>query len=120
MLKANKERCQGKNDKGKGFDVTSSPNSCQENSCERLEKEAANSPAQNASAENGAQEIYPWMKEFRSKGTKQSKVISVGVKFSPKDEQEQGNGRRSETTLLCTTNFCGCVSKIGNYIFYKY
>ena len=88
MQKANTERCQGKDDKGKESDVPSSPDSCQENSCERLENEAANSPAQNASAENGSQEIYPWMKEFRSKGTKRSKVV-ISV-FCPKNEREQG------------------------------
>ena len=65
MLNANSERCQGKNDKGKGSDVTLLPNSC-----ERLEKDTANSPAENASTENSVKEIYPWMKEFRSKGTK--------------------------------------------------
>ncbi|KAL9968403.1 hypothetical protein ACROYT_G026777 [Oculina patagonica] len=73
MQKANTRCCQGKNDPAKESDAPSTPNSCQENSSDRSEDEAVNSPAQPASTENNAQEIYPWMKEFRSKGTPQEK-----------------------------------------------
>lgn len=72
MQKANTERCQGKNDYGAESDETSSPNLC--SSCERLDDDATELPAQNASTENGLQEIYPWMKEFRSKGAPQEKA----------------------------------------------
>ena len=80
MQKANTERCQGKNDHGAESDETSSPNLC--SSCERLDDDATELPAQNASTENGLQEIYPWMKEFRSKGTKKH-IVVVGD-FCPK------------------------------------
>ncbi|KAJ7391890.1 Homeobox protein Hox-D3 [Desmophyllum pertusum] len=76
MQKANTHCCQGKKvpTRKETADVTaSSPSSCQEN-CDRLENEAdTGSPAQVASTENNAQEIYPWMKEFRSKGAPQEK-----------------------------------------------
>ena len=85
MPKANTRRCQGKNVKADQPAVQSPPNSCEENSCDSLEEEAANSPKQPVSTENNAQEIYPWMKEFRSKGTKQSHCRS----FCPKGEGEQ-------------------------------
>ncbi len=71
MQKANNRCCQSKNDPAKESDAKSPPNSCQENASDRLKDKAVNSPAQPASTENNALEIYPWMKEFRSKGTKQ-------------------------------------------------
>ena len=85
MPKANTRCCQGKNDTAEQPDVPSPLNSCKENSCDSLEDEAANSPKQPASTESNAQEIYPWMKEFRSKGTKQSHCR----RFCPKHEGEQ-------------------------------
>lgn len=85
MPKANTRCCQGKNDTAEQPDVPSPPNSCKENSCGSLEDEAANSLKQLASTENNAHEIYPWMKEFRSKGTKQSHCRS----FCPDLEGEQ-------------------------------
>ena len=86
MQKANTPCCQGKNDWAEQPDVPSPPNSCKENSCDGLEYEAANSSKQPASTENNSQEtVYPWMKEFRSKGTKQCYCRS----FSRENEGEQ-------------------------------
>ena len=85
MRKANTSCCQGKNDRAGEPDAPSPQNSCEDNSCDSLEDEAANSPNEPGSTENNAQEIYPWMKEFRSKGTKQSHCQS----FCPKTDGEQ-------------------------------
>jgi len=73
MRKANTSCCQGKNDRAEEPDAPSPQNSCEDNSCDSLEDEAANSPNEPGSTENNAQEIYPWMKEFRSKGVPQEK-----------------------------------------------
>lgn len=51
-----------------------------ETSCERLE--TASSPTEPTSPEEKAQEIYPWMKEFRSKGTKQNSYFSRDIKWA--------------------------------------
>ena len=64
MERASKQCCQGKNAKGKEFDVIASS----QRVTPSFESEAANSLPQNDSAGNSVQEIYPWMKEFRSKG----------------------------------------------------
>ena len=61
MERASKQCCQGKNATGKEFgsihDVTPG-----------FENEAADSLPKDDSAGSSVQEIYPWMKEFRSKG----------------------------------------------------
>lgn len=80
MQKSNTQCYQGKNDSANEPDVPSPPNSCQENSSDRSEDESVNSPTQPASTENSVQEIYPWMKEFRSKGTKQGCCWSFVLK----------------------------------------
>ena len=68
-------RCQAKSIKS--HDVTSSDSIRDEYPCKRAE--TANSPTQPACTEEihqeKAQEIYPWMKEFRSKGTKQNSTL---------------------------------------------
>lgn len=69
MERASKQCCQGKNAKGKEFDVIASSQSVTPS----FESEAVNSLPQNDSAGNSVQEIYPWMKEFRSKGAAQEK-----------------------------------------------
>lgn len=95
MQKANTHCCQGKKvpTRKETADVTaSSPSSCQEN-CDRLENEAdTGSPAQVASTENNAQEIYPWMKEFRSKGTRENRCRW----FCPKNVREERKWEGSE------------------------
>ena len=114
MQKANTPCCQGKNDRAEEPDVPSPPNSCQENSCDRLEDEAANSPKQPASTENNAQEIYPWMKEFRSKGTKQRHCRS----FCPKivGEQRKWVGVGDNPFALRPISACTDISKIEKQI----
>ena len=102
MPKANTRRCQGKNVRAEQPAVPSPPNSCEENSCDSLEEDAANSPKQPASTENNAQEIYPWMKEFRSKGTKQSHCRS----FCPKSEGEQRKWVGIKNNPRSAVDFC--------------
>ncbi|KAL9968407.1 hypothetical protein ACROYT_G026783 [Oculina patagonica] len=82
MQKANNRCCQSKNDPAKECDAPSPPNSCQESSSDRPEDKAVNSPAQPASTEKHALEIYPWMKEFRSKGKAREKDGKLNGKFS--------------------------------------
>lgn len=81
--------CQAKSKNGK--DVTSNDSIIgHENSCESPDNEVASSPSP-ATAEKNAQEIYPWMKEFRSKGTKQDfyfrRFVHVSRKYM-RDSQE--------------------------------
>ena len=80
MQKASKDQdhCQRKNNSDE-----SGVTSCDESGlCQRLENQAANLPNKDATGENSAHKIYPWMKEFRSKGTKK-RIVVVGD-FCPK------------------------------------
>ena len=64
-------------DRAKESDVTSTDSISLENSCKR--SETSNSPTQPASTEEThqkkVQEIYPWMTEVRSKGTRQYSIF---------------------------------------------
>ncbi|XP_058965096.1 homeobox protein Hox-C6-like [Pocillopora verrucosa] len=71
MQKASKDQdhCQRKNNSDE-----SGVTSCDESGlCQRLENQAANLPNKDATGENSAHKIYPWMKEFRSRGATQGK-----------------------------------------------
>ena len=91
-------RCQAKS--AKSHDVTSNDSIRDETPCKR--SETANSPTQPASTEEThqekAQETYPWLKEFRSKGTKQNSIF-VHVS-SRRTRTIRGRGSNATPSLL--------------------
>ena len=93
-------RCQAKSIKS--HDVTSSDSIRDEYPCKRAE--TANSPTQPASTETHqekAQEIYPWIKEVRSKGTKQNSIFCSSI-LKTYTGQLEGVGRLQSLLFLCT------------------
>ena len=90
-------RCQAKS--AKSHDVTSSDFISYENPCKRTD--TINSPTQptytGETNQEKAQETYPWMKEFRSKGTKQ---IWTFCTLCPKDVLGTIRGRATPSLLV--------------------
>lgn len=79
-------RCQAKSKSDRGTDssVTSTDPSSISNENSYGSLETPSSPTKPSSPEENAQEIYPWMKEFRSKGTKQNSYFRTFCACVPK------------------------------------
>jgi len=77
----------------KSHDVTSTNSIRDENPCKRGETAISSTqPASTETHQEKAQEIYPWIKEVRSKGTKPN---SIFLYFCPEDVHGTIRGRGS-------------------------
>lgn len=106
MQKASKDQdhCQRKNNSDE-----SGVMSCDESGlCQRLENQAANLPNKDATGENSAHKIYPWMKEFRSRGAcKKFFVLKLDI------NRELGGGEKQPPLCANDIDLCRCFQNQG-------